>query len=386
MADKYVTINWQPVLIRLAASVNGCFLGESKGEVHIEIFYLQKREIMAREYFTWTDDESELLLNLTLEYKTEKSLDSIDWESIRSKYNDIHERFVAHLQSIAEGETPALDKEYPHRPEEISRGIVTSKLKGICGRYRKAVNTGCKSGQGRIVELYYTLCQEIWGGSPATEQIHSGLKSVDLITEGNEEEPSVSSTTSLKKPGNKGKNTKRGEIAPSTDTPGPSHVPDESGETAKRRKLLDSKLSNYKQKTSRKKLPVADTEEREFRSSILQQLEESDKAFTDSIQKMSNNMEKLSGAILSGFSMLQQVMIQPPPSMQPLPHPQQPVYYHHQDTHLQPPSRPRTPTNYPDVRLQPPSRPRMPTSYPDVHLQPPSRPSSPTIYPDKYNF
>jgi hypothetical protein len=176
-----------------------------------EIFYLRERKIMAREYFTWTDDESELLLNLILQYKTEKSLDSIDWESIRSKYNDIHERFVAYLQSIAEGETPALDKEYPHRPEEISRGIVTLKLKGICGRYRKAVDTGRKSGQGRVVELYYTLCQEIWGGSPATEQIHSGLESVDLITEGNEEEveaeeeePSTSSTTSLKKPRNNG--------------------------------------------------------------------------------------------------------------------------------------------------------------------------------------
>ena len=142
-----------------------------------------RKEIMAREYFTWTDDETELLLSLTLEYKTEKSLENIDWESLRSKYNDIHERFVAHLQNIVEGTTPAPDKYSPHRPEEITTAVVTSKLKGIRGRYRKAVDSGRKSGHGRVVELYFTLCQEIWGGSPATEQISSGLESGDLLEE-----------------------------------------------------------------------------------------------------------------------------------------------------------------------------------------------------------
>ena len=137
--------------------------------------------IMSREYFTWTDDETELLLNLTLEYKTEKSTESIDWESIRSKYSDIHERFVAHLSSFKEGEAATLNKEYTHRPEKIPKPIVTSKLKMVRQCYRKAVDLGRRSGQGRVVELYYSLCQEIWGGSPATEQVSSGLESSNLV-------------------------------------------------------------------------------------------------------------------------------------------------------------------------------------------------------------
>ena len=28
--------------------------------------------------------------------------------------------------------------------------------------------------------LYYELCERIWGGSPATEQIESGLESTDI--------------------------------------------------------------------------------------------------------------------------------------------------------------------------------------------------------------
>ena len=201
---------------------------------------------MSREYFTWTDDETELLLNLTLEYKTEKS---IDWESIRSKYSDIHERFVAHLSSFEEGEA-TLNKEYTHRPEEIPKAIVTSKLKAVCQRYRKAVDLGRRSGQGRVVDLYYSLCQEIWGGSPATEQVSSGLESGDLVEPLDSGETSTADGT-----GTASKSTSTQPASKSTkdndilDEPGPV---EDDGDIINRRKLLDNKLSNYKQKNLRK--------------------------------------------------------------------------------------------------------------------------------------
>ena len=36
-----------------------------------------------------TDDEAELLLNVTIEYKTAKAAESVDWESVKSKYANI---------------------------------------------------------------------------------------------------------------------------------------------------------------------------------------------------------------------------------------------------------------------------------------------------------
>ena len=33
------------------------------------------------EYFSWSDDEVELLLSSTMEYKTSKEMENIDWES-----------------------------------------------------------------------------------------------------------------------------------------------------------------------------------------------------------------------------------------------------------------------------------------------------------------
>ena len=42
--------------------------------------------------FQWTDDEAELLLNVTYDYKVTKAVTSTDWESVKSKYEDILER------------------------------------------------------------------------------------------------------------------------------------------------------------------------------------------------------------------------------------------------------------------------------------------------------
>ena len=83
---------------------------------------------MARkEQFSWTDDETELLLDITLEYKPEKIANGIDWESIRSKYVDIWVRFSAELTRMIEESTPG---DFPHKPEEITKAMLTSKLKG----------------------------------------------------------------------------------------------------------------------------------------------------------------------------------------------------------------------------------------------------------------
>ena len=80
-----------------------------------------------KEQFSWTDDETELLLNITLDYKTEKIAIGIDWESIRSKYGDIWERFSAELARMIEEATPG---DFPHKPEEITKAMLSSKLKG----------------------------------------------------------------------------------------------------------------------------------------------------------------------------------------------------------------------------------------------------------------
>jgi len=48
----------------------------------------------AKSSFKWTDDEAELLLRVTLDYKASKAGEGTDWESVQSKYSDILNRML----------------------------------------------------------------------------------------------------------------------------------------------------------------------------------------------------------------------------------------------------------------------------------------------------
>lgn len=62
-------------------------------------------------------------------------------------------------------------------PSQLS---VTNKLKQIRHKYRKSIKEGSKSGNGRVVFLYFELCEHIWGGCsvlPPVMKVPSDLPS-----------------------------------------------------------------------------------------------------------------------------------------------------------------------------------------------------------------
>ena len=81
---------------------------------------------------------------------------------------------MAHLRSVNEGEMPGFNKEYCHRPEEVTKAIVSTKIKMV----HRAIAKLLTLVEGVDREEW---CQEIRGGSPATEQVRSGLESGDLL-------------------------------------------------------------------------------------------------------------------------------------------------------------------------------------------------------------
>ena len=54
--------------------------------------------------FVWSDEEVELLLQTTLNYKTSKAQQGIDWESCQSKYTDIWTSFIEQYPTPADGQ------------------------------------------------------------------------------------------------------------------------------------------------------------------------------------------------------------------------------------------------------------------------------------------
>ena len=79
--------------------------------------------------FVWSDDEVELLLKVTHEYKVSQARENIDWDTCQTKYSDISE--LLHEQYPSSEDAEKIGKDYPHNKEDITKVVLTTKLKAI---------------------------------------------------------------------------------------------------------------------------------------------------------------------------------------------------------------------------------------------------------------
>lgn len=302
----------------------------------------EKGEKNKADAFVWTDDEVELLLDVTNEYKVSKAAENVDWESCQTKYSDILDLYLEQYPSSPEDAT-ILGKEYPHKKDEITKNIVTTKLKNIRLKFRQAIDSGKRSGHGRVVLLYFEQCENIWGGSPATNSISSGIETGDL--EGSSDSSSVENTDSTGSLERQDLDlTDLSEVAP--DEPSMS--------TSERRSLLDAKLKGHKSEKLKRKLPAETQflnlaqEELQIKKQIIEKMDALDNVYSQNMSKLTSNMEKLTSSIASiadGFAIIsQQFMIQPH-GMQLPPHTPQYQSYPMYPRHSSPTGRHTVPTN-----------------------------------------
>ena len=134
----------------------------------------QPKSAAKASFFSCTDEEMEYLLRLTQEYKAQKAIENIDWESCVIKYGDIL------LTAEYPTASAANEKGFPHTVEDIIKTALTMKLKSIRSKYRHAVDSG-RSGHGRVALLFFEVCEKIWGGSLATTTLGSGLETSDMV-------------------------------------------------------------------------------------------------------------------------------------------------------------------------------------------------------------
>ena len=142
-----------------------------------------------------------------------------------------------------------------------------------------------------IVMIYYELCESIWGGSPATEQIDGDLETVELVTTWFWKKCVMWYIIWYKI---QWRNSKQ------------------------RCEFLDYKLKNYKQDILKRKLPVdaqllnCTQEELQIKKRMLDHMDKIDQRY---MERMSQSMEKLCQSI-DGFSLMRQFMMyQQPPTM-----------------------------------------------------------------------
>ena len=166
--------------------------------------------------------------------------------------------------------------------------------------------------------LYYELCQKVWGGSPATEQLDKGLESINLtISSDSEMTPPTSNSSTM--------NSTHCDDPSGSGILSPSSSDDESdlGSGSKqesvatpiispstikhRRQSLANKLGEYKQEKLKRKLPVDSQlldcaqEDIKIKRRLVEKMDIMDKQYAESVQSMTKNMEKLTESISEGF-------------------------------------------------------------------------------------
>ena len=90
--------------------------------------------------FVWSDDEAELILSVTHDYKVQCLTEGTCWESVKTKYSDILELFRKELPSNEEEQRNSF-KDYRHKPDDVTKDIITTKLKAVRGKFRQVLDT-----------------------------------------------------------------------------------------------------------------------------------------------------------------------------------------------------------------------------------------------------
>ena len=276
----------------------------------------EKSDKTKADNFVWTDDEVQLLLEVTNDYKVSKAAKNIDWESCQSKYTDILELYREHYPSSQE-ESSEIEKEYPHKKEDITKVILTSKLKNIRLKFHQAIDSGKRSGHGRVVLLYFKICESIWGGSPATSTILSGIETGEV--EGGCDSIRIDPDSPESPESQDLDTSEASDISTSDRSSDPTSVERTSQPqtTNERRNLLDAKLKGYKTEKLKRKLPAESQflnlaqEELTIKKQLIEKMNAMDNEYSQNMNRRTSNMEKLSSSIADGFAMLRQMMIQP---------------------------------------------------------------------------
>ena len=275
----------------------------------------EKSDKSKADNFVWSDNEVQLPLEVTNDYKVSKAAKNIDWESCPSKYTDILELYREHYPSSQE-ESAEIEKEYPHKKEEITKAILTSKLKNIRLKFRQAIDSGKRSGHGRVVLLYFEICERIWGGSQATSTILSGIETGEI--EGGCESMRIGPDSPESPESQDLHTTKAKDISTSDRSSDPTSVERTSQPqtTNERRNFLDAKLKGYKTEKLKRKLPAESQflnltqEEQTIKKQLIEKMNAMDNEHSQNMNRLTSNMEKLSSSVADGSAMLRQMMIQ----------------------------------------------------------------------------
>ena len=190
---------------------------------------------------------------------------------------------------------------------------VKEKIKALRQDYRTAVNTGTRSGSGKIVRDNWDDLTEIWAGSPATESIKNACTTREINGESelfaNDEEEELSSNL------HKAKRNMNSDMQqfeePDIDLQNSSESEESDNQVASKKRLLpvnstpkfvDNKRKKLEKQLSAKKRDMvlinAAKKEIDLKTSIASGLVESNKSINNAMGKMADSINSLGAGLV----------------------------------------------------------------------------------------
>lgn len=117
---------------------------------------------------------------MVINYKTTKTMKKIDSEACHSKHQDILDKYKEMYPTT--GDAEKLGKDFPHNKEDITKLIVTSKLKSVFELYTEKQWTLAE--EVVMAELfYYTLSYANKSGAAplAKVMVSSDIETTDMV-------------------------------------------------------------------------------------------------------------------------------------------------------------------------------------------------------------
>lgn len=270
----------------------------------------------------WTDEETGLLLNAIVAFKNEITAKGLNWNIIRSKYEDIHNKFIS-LYLLEAKDNDMNDFPNKDDPTVFTKAMIMGKIKRIKNSYREALRSGKRNGGGRIVYQFYNICVQIWDTIVPTEPTSNEIEtssgqfikfqtddesyheSFDDPMDSPQQFPTIVkeefSSTTPKVQDNES------ECAP---LPSPKIDPSPMLKPKKPNNKRPFLTSRFAKRSDENTIAQAIREEREFKRQCLDLLEDSNRELKATTREFMKNMNSITKSMNEGFAMIRNIMTQ----------------------------------------------------------------------------
>ncbi len=300
----------------------------------------KRKEEGKKKVFRWTDEMHASLIEFLAGYKVRCEYNNVDFDADKTaQYKALRVEMAKRYNEATNDELPFgpvdvspkksedLSKEeskkyhaiWKNEQKQISTGYnrVQEKVKLLRQGFSKALIAGTRSGSGKLVYEHYDTLKKIWGGSPNTNPLPTGIHSSEINEDSSFSEFGESDQNSSNYLQEEDIRGSRLDVSTESTPDVNSHkdVSNTGASTSAVPKLIDNKRKHLERRLSAAQrdalLLEENKDEKLFRKQLTETLKESTQSMAKALSSISQSMMHVGNAIAQNMQMMAQSMAVP---------------------------------------------------------------------------